>query len=141
MTITICYDCILQEALEEIALLPTPPPQKRRGKAKQHPAKNLYDRLCKYKTEVLRFAHDFRVPFDNNLAERDIRMIKTQQKVSGTFRTLLGARVFCRIRAYVSMLKKQALNVVRSIHASIAENSACTNYFCLDLCLFTVNAE
>jgi transposase len=117
-SINACYDYILAEALEEIALLPTPPPNKR-GKPKQHPAKNLYARLHKGKAEVLRFICDFRVPFDNNQAERDIRMIKTQQKISGTFRTLQGAQVFCRIRSYVSTLKKQEQNVLLGIQAAI----------------------
>ena len=104
------------EAFNEIAQLPTPPPNKR-GKPKQHPTKNLYNRL--YKGKVLRFMGDFRVPFDNNQAERDIRMIKTQQKISGTFRTLQGAKVFCRIRSYLSTLKKQGQNVLFGIQAAI----------------------
>jgi len=69
---------------------------------------------------VLRFSHDFRVPFDNNQAEHDIRMIKTQQKVSGTFRKLLGVQVFCRIHSYISTLKKNRLNVLRSIFMAVS---------------------
>jgi transposase len=117
-SINACYDYILAEAFKEIAQLPIPPPNKR-GKPKQHPAKNLYDRLYKRKVEVLRFMCDFRVPFDNNQAERDIRMIKTQQKISGTFRTLQGAKVFCRIRSYLSTLKKQGQNLLFGIQAAI----------------------
>jgi len=76
--------------------------------------------LLNKKDEGLRFSHDFRVPFDNNQVERDIRMIKIQQKVSGTFRTLLGAQVFCRIRSYISTLKKNRLNVLRGIFMAVS---------------------
>ena len=111
-----CYTDILQTALEEIPSLPDPPPDKR-GRKKQHPAKNLYDRLLKHKEAVLRFMHDFHVPFDNNQAERDIRMIKTQQKISGTFRKMSGAKVFCRIRGYISTAKKQGKNVLEALRS------------------------
>jgi transposase len=108
------YGAILQAGLEEEQHAP-PPPSGQRGRKKQSKSKNLLDRLVKYREATLAFLHDFAVPFDNNLAERDLRMMKVKQKVSGCFRTTAGAHAFCRIRSYISTMKKQGHNVIAAL--------------------------
>jgi transposase len=108
------YSRLLRAGRDEIPVLPIGEPR-RRGKKKQHKVKNLHDRLVKHKKEVLAFFYDFSLPFDNNLAERDVRMVKVKQKISGCFRSDQGAETFCRIRGYISTVKKQGCNVFSAL--------------------------
>ena len=87
----------------------------KRGSPKQSKSYNLLERLKVYRTETTRFLVDFSVPFDNNLAERDVRMMKVQQKVSGCFRTKAGADNFCTIRSYLSTHQKQKTNLLQAL--------------------------
>jgi transposase len=80
---------------------------------------NLSLRVRLRKEEVLRFMLDFRVPFDNNQAERDLRMVKLQQKIGGCFRTEEGVRDFCRVRGYVSTMRKRGHEVLGAIEAAL----------------------
>jgi hypothetical protein len=106
--LTASYDKLVAAGVEA-----QPPPEVPEQVRKQ--ARNLLLRLERRKEEVLRFLTDFSVPWDNNQAERDLRMIKLQQKVSGCFRTEEGARRFCRIRSYLSTARKQGRVVLAAL--------------------------
>jgi len=91
---------------------PPPPPTGKQGRPRLGPAGSLVRRLDIYQDDVLRFAHDFTVPFDNNQAERDIRMIRLQQKISGGWRTETGADDFLTVRSYLSTARKHRRNAL-----------------------------
>lgn len=86
---------------------PVPKRKRKRGRAG-----NLLRRLDEQRGEMLRFIHDFAVPFDNNLAERDLRMVKLQQKISGCWRSEDGVKAYLRIRSYISTARKQGQSVL-----------------------------
>jgi transposase len=116
-----CYRRLLVqgylENLPDPLVTASSPPK--RGRRKQAPALNVLDRLWQQQEAVLAFVYDFAVPFDNSLAERDIRMVKVQQKVSGCFRSLEGAQAFARIRGYLSSLRKQSLPLLSALQATL----------------------
>jgi len=111
------------EALLATGLAANPPPVRsvrRRGRIKQSPARNLLERLWLGEEAVLAFLDDLTIPFDNNQAERDLRMLKVQQKISGSFRSEGGAAAFARIRGYLSTLNKQGHLLLAALEALFA---------------------
>lgn len=97
---------------------------------KQSKGKNLLDRLINYKDSVLAFMYNFEIAFDNNQAERDIRMMKLKQKISGGFRTQTGADYFCRIRSFISTAKKHGENVFQQIFLAIENKDYVPHFLC-----------
>ena len=89
-----------------------------RGRKAKRPGHNLLVRLRDYRDDVLRFLTDFTVPFTNNQAERDLRMMKLRMKISGTFRTLEGAQVFADIRSVISTVRKHGGNIIETLTLS-----------------------
>jgi transposase len=89
----------------------------KRGRTKRRPGHNLLERLKKHKDDVLRFLHDFTVPFTNNLAEQALRMMKVKMKISGAFRTFKGAADFAALRSVVATARKQACNILQALTA------------------------
>jgi transposase len=108
------YRAILKQGEIECPEPIRPKKKGKRGRIKKSKSRNLLERLRDYEQDALRFMDNGYVPFSNNLGESDIRMTKVQQKISGCFRSMDGAQIFCRVRSYLSTCRKQG---VKSSHA------------------------
>ena len=117
------YRTILTQAKRELPEIP-PRADGQRGRIAKSDAHNLRERLKTYETEVLRFAQDPDVSFTNNRAERDLRMSKVKQKVSGCFRTGTYAHAWCRISSYLQSAAAQGYNPLVAIQIALAGNAA-----------------
>jgi transposase len=106
-----------------LAANPPPSTERRpgqRGRVKQSSARNLLERLWLGQAEVLAFLDDFTIPFDNNQAEQDLRMLKVQQKIAGSFRAPSGSEAFARIRGYLATMRKQGVALLAALQTVFA---------------------
>lgn len=115
--LTQIYDKTLKQGLAFHSAQTPLPCKGKQGRQPRRTGHNLLLRLLHYKQDVLRFLHDPTVPFTNNDAERDLRMMKCKQKISGGFRTTQGATQFARIRGFISTMRKQGLSIISSIQS------------------------
>ena len=109
------YERIIEAGYAQNPVADAPTVPKRRGRRQQTKARNLLDRFHNHPEGILAFMRNFSVPFDNNLSERDLRMMKLRQKISGTFHNFDALVDFCRIRGYVSTARKNGLNALAAL--------------------------
>ncbi len=110
--VMLLYDQIIAQGLRYHEHLPRLKNKTGRRASRRRKGHNLVRRLTKFKRETLRFWYDYDVPFTNNRAEQDLRMMKVRQKISGGFRTMAGAQNFTTTRSFISSAKKQGLNIL-----------------------------
>jgi transposase len=113
------YRNILTRGAKELPEIP-PKPSKKRGRLAKSDAHNLWDRFKKYEAAVLLFAKNPHVSFTNNRAERDLRMSKVKQKVSGCFRNSEYAHAYCRISSYLQSMANRGYNPLIAIQIALA---------------------
>ena len=110
------YRAIIQTGEREMPRPPPDPQQSRRkGREKKSKERNLMERLRDFEKDVLRFMTVKNVPFTNNQGENDIRMTKVQQKISGCFKSLEGAKIFCRVRSYLLTAQKHGITPTEAL--------------------------
>ena len=112
------YRQIVSEGLE-VNPEPPPPPKPKRGRVKRSKPLNLLRRFDQRYEEIMGFFEYDHIPFDNNQAERDLRMMKVREKISGTFRSDSHAKAFCDIRSIISSARKQSRKIIRTLASLI----------------------
>ncbi|WP_047154200.1 IS66 family transposase [Aneurinibacillus tyrosinisolvens] len=113
------YDELVSEGCEKNPMFYAEGTLKKKGSKKQSPARNMLDRLLLHRDKLLLFLHRLEVPFDNNQAERDLRMMRVKENISGVFRSSEGAQAFCQTRSFISTVRKKGLRVLSSLQQAV----------------------
>lgn len=120
----LAYDLLLREASEGVKVNYTYHQQKQRKSMRRSPARLLLDRLVMHREKILFFLRDLRVPFDNNQAERDLRMIRVKEKISGLFRSEEGAHAFFTVRSFLSTIHKRGIGMLEALQQVLDPTAA-----------------